>query len=277
VPLNALIVEDDTQLAEVVARVLERRGITSTMLHEGAPAPAWVREHRPDVVLLDLMLPDRNGYDVCRDIKLDRETNLTPIVMVTAMGRHEDMVKGLAVGANEYVIKPFEIDDLYAAIDRAVAWRDELTASGAQGEVQIHMQSDTGLLGELNTLLAALLHYTPLSAEDVQYLVNAAYEMAGNAIEWGHRKQLELLVTITYRIEADRVVITVKDTGPGFDRAALPHAADPSDPGKHLDVRQALGLRVGGFGILMSRGMVDEMTYNEAGNEVRLVKRFQNS
>ena len=276
-PQTALIVEDDANVADVVARVLERRGIRSTILHEGSPAPAWVREHRPDVVLLDLMLPDRDGYAVCRDIKLDRETNLTPIVMVTAMGQHEDLVKGLAVGANEYVTKPFEIDALYAAIDRAIAWRDELTAGGAQGEVHIHMQSDTGLLGELNKLLAAVLHYTPLSAEEVQYLVTAVYEMAANAIEWGHRKRLELLVTVTYRIESDRVVITVKDSGPGFDRAALAHAADPADPGKHLDVRQALGLRVGGFGILMTRGMVDEMTYNEAGNEVRVVKRFAGS
>ena len=64
---------------------------------------------------------------------------------------------------------------------------------------------------------------------------------------------------------------------PGFDRTALPHAANAADPAKHLDVRRALGIRVGGFGILMTRGMVDEMTYNDAGNEVRLVKRFAGS
>jgi DNA-binding response OmpR family regulator len=273
-PLTALIVEDEPHVADVVARVLERRGIGSTILYEGGPAPAWVRQHRPDVVLLDLMLPDRDGYSVCRDIKLDRETNLTPIVMVSALGEHDDLIKGLSVGANEYVTKPFEMDTLYAAIDRAVAWRDHLRSRGASEEVRIQMQSDARLLDELNTMLASLLLHTPLSPDDAHYLTLAVREMGGNAIEWGHRNRAELLVTVTYRIEADRVVITVKDTGPGFKRDQLPHAADPADPGAHLGLRQSLGLRIGGFGILMTRGLVDEMSYNDTGNEVRLVKRF---
>jgi two-component system OmpR family response regulator len=272
--IRALIVEDDKELADVVAQVLTRREIEPAILHEGSPAPAYVREHRPDVVLLDLMLPDRDGYTVCQEIKLDRHTNLTPIVMVTALGQQQDVIKGLAVGANEYVAKPFEIDGLYAAIDRAIAWRKDLTDSGAHGEIQIHLQSDARLLEDLNTMLSQLLLYTPLSADDVYNLTLAVREMGGNAIEWGHRNRHELLVTVTYRIARDRVVITIKDSGPGFTREGLVHAADPKDPAAHLDVRKALGLRVGGFGILMTRGLVDEMNYNESGNEVQLVKYF---
>src|SRR5207249_8800886 len=91
-------------------------------------------------------------------------------------------------------------------------------------------------------------------------------------IEWGHRRNVELVVTVTYRIEPDRVVITIRDMGPGFDPRKLAHAADAEDPVRHMDVRDSLGLRAGGFGILMTRGLVDEMNYNETGNEVRLVK-----
>ena len=270
----ALIVEDEPDMADVMARMLRLRHMDATVMYEGSPAPAFVRAHQPDVVLLDLMLPDRDGYSVCEEIKLDRETNLTPIIMVTAMGRHEDRIKGLAVGANEYLTKPFDPEELHAAIDRALAWRAELKRSGARGEVHFQLKSDTGLLNELNHMLSSLLLYTRLSAEAAHQLTTAVREMGVNAMEWGHRKRVDLLVTVTYRIEADRVIVTVKDTGPGFNREDLSHAADLEDPVKHLDVRQSLGLRVGGFGILMTRGLVDEMEYNDAGNEVRLVKYF---
>ena len=272
--VTALIVEDEPDMADVLARILRLRHIDSTVMHEGNGAPTFVRAHRPDVVLLDLMLPDRDGYSVCEEIKLDRETNLTPIVMVTAMGRHEDLIKGLAVGANEYLRKPFEIEELNATVDRALAWREEMKRCGACNEVHFQLKSDTRLLCELNDMLSSLLLYSPLSAEAAHQLTTAVREMGVNAIEWGHRKRLELLVTVTYRIEADRVVITIKDTGPGFNRGNLAHAAEMDDPVKHMDVRESLGLRVGGFGILMTKGLVDEMDYNQAGNEVRLVKYF---
>jgi DNA-binding response OmpR family regulator len=271
---TALIVEDEPDMAEILASILRQRNMDAAVLHEGKPAPAWVRQHQPDLVLLDLMLPDRDGYAICEEIKLDRKANLTPIVMVTALGRHEDMIKGLAVGANEYLLKPFTADTLNAAIDRALAWRDELRRTGARGEVHFQLKSDTRFLEELNHMLASLFLYTRLSTEAAHQLTTAVREMGGNAIEWGHRKNVDLVVTVTYRILSDRVVITIKDTGPGFDRSSLRHAANPEDPVTHMDVRESLGLRVGGFGILMTRGLVDEMDYNETGNEVRLVKYF---
>ena len=273
--VTALIVEDEPDMADVLSRVCRLRHIQSSVLHEGGGAPAWVRAHQPDVVLLDLMLPDRDGFSVCQEIKLDRATNLTPIIMVTAMGRHDDLVKGLAVGANEYLTKPFEIEALHEAIDRALAWREEMKRCGACNEVPFQLKSDIRLLGELNDMLTSLLLHTPLSPNAANQLTTAVREMGVNAIEWGHRKRVDLLVTVTYRIESDRVVVTIRDSGPGFNRNNLAHAADIDDPVRHIDVRESLGLRVGGFGILMSKGLVDEMSYNEAGNEVRLVKYFQ--
>lgn len=271
---RALVIEDEIDLAELIAEILRLRGLTAVVLHQGAPAPAWVRENQPDLVLLDLMLPDRDGYSVCEELKLDRKTNLTPIIMVTARDRLEDKVKGLAVGANEYVTKPFTIPQLNAAIDRALAWRDDLCKCGAQGEIHFELKSDAQFLEELNHMLSSLFLFSGLPGDSIRQLTTAIREMGMNAIEWGHRKQHDLLVNVTYRIDKDRVVIVIRDTGPGFDRKHVPHAADPEDPAKHMDVRDELGLRAGGFGILMTRGLVDEMQYNERGNEVRLVKYF---
>ncbi|HEY7116468.1 MAG TPA: ATP-binding protein [Tepidisphaeraceae bacterium] len=271
---TALIVEDEPELAELFADILRMRGLEPSVLHAGTPAPQFIRDHQPALVLLDLMLPDLDGYAVCEEVKLDRRTNLTPIVMVTARARHEDLVRGLAVGANEYVTKPFTIEQLDAAIDRALTWRDELLQSGARGEINFELKSDASFLEQLNHMLASLFLYSGLPAESARQLTTAIREMGMNAIEWGHRKQADRLVNVTYRIDADRVVIKIKDSGPGFDPGKLPHAADPEDPGRHMEVRDTLGLRAGGFGILMAKGLVDELQYNQTGNEVRLVKYF---
>jgi DNA-binding response OmpR family regulator len=273
-PQTALIVEDEPELAELFGEILRMRGLQSTVLHQGTPAPQYIRDHKPDLVMLDLMLPDRDGYSVCEEVKLDRKTNLTPIVMVTARAHHEDLVKGLAVGANEYVTKPFTVEQLNAAIDRALGWRDELLKCGARGEINFELKSDARFLEELNHMLSSLFLYSGLRSESARQLTTAIREMGMNAIEWGHRKSTDMLVKVTYRIEPDKVVIKIKDAGPGFDPTNLPHAADAEDPTKHMDVRDSLGLRAGGFGILMAKGLVDELKYNQTGNEVRLVKYF---
>ena len=111
---------------------------------------------------------------------------------------------------------------------------------------------------------------SPFTREQVLALRQALLEMGQNAIEWGNRHRSEQLVDITYRIHADRVEIVIRDQGSGFDRSKLPHAASAEDPIAHMGVREKLGLREGGFGLLITNGMVDEMWYNEAGNEVTL-------
>ena len=102
----------------------------------------------------------------------------------------------------------------------------------------------------------------------------AVRELCVNAIEWGHQNQIDRIVTVVYQIDSEKITIVIRDEGPGFDPTNLPHAAQPEDPVSHMMVRETLGLREGGFGILLARGLVDELQYNETGNEVRLVKFF---
>jgi DNA-binding response OmpR family regulator len=271
---QVLIVEDDAALGALLADDLHASGLRPTLLDVGRPAAEWVRRHRPDLVLLDLMLPDVDGYDVCKELKLDRQTNRVPVVMVTALAREQDRVRGLEVGANDYLTKPFSREQLHAATEGAFAWRRELERHGTEGEVRFEMRSHTRHLEELNQLLASLFLHTRLSQEQVQQLMMAVRELGANAIEWGHRKQAERIVTVTYRIDAAKVVIVVRDTGPGFNPSNLPHAARPENPLAHLRLRESLRLREGGFGILMARGLVDELRYNQTGNEARLVKYY---
>ncbi len=271
---KALIVEDDTILSELLTVILKGMGFECSVLHDGTDAAAHARELQPDLIMLDLMLPGRNGYDICQELKLDRETNRIPIVICTARTQHEDLLKGLRVGANFYLTKPFTIDQLRHAVDHVFDWKRELEAAGAAGEVHFQLQSDTQYIEELNRMLSSLFLFTGLTKDQVFELTTAVREMGNNAIEWGNRKQVDRPVTVTYRIDGEKVVIIIRDDGPGFNRAELAHAAKPDDPCAHMEVRETKGLRPGGFGIFMTRGLVDDLQYNETGNEVRLTKRF---
>jgi DNA-binding response OmpR family regulator len=271
---KALVVEDEEDTGQILAEHLRRWGFEPTVLNEGKPVVPWVREHHPDLILLDLLLPGVDGFTICENLKLDRETNLIPIVMVTALTGHEDKVHGLQVGANRYLMKPFTATDLSRAIQDAFTWREEVEKRGTEGEVHFHLQSDTQYLDELNGLLSSLFLFSGLAQNQVKQLTTAVRELGTNAIEWGHQKQVDRIVDVTYRIDQEKIAITIRDNGPGFDPQHVPHAANPDDPVAHMMVRETLGIREGGFGILMSRGLVDDLKYNEKGNEVRLVKFF---
>lgn len=270
----ALIVEDEAATAYMLSESLRQWGFHPSVLSGGTNAVRWVQEHHPDLVLLDLMLPDADGYTVCERIKLDPHTNLTHVIMVTGRDQHADRVQGLRVGADYYLTKPFTQDQLRQAVDTVQAKLQELKRSGTEGEIHFQLQSDLQYLEELNHLVASLSLFSGLPQREIMQLTTAVRELGTNAIEWGHRHQVDRVVTATYRIEPTQLVITIRDTGPGFDPRNLPHAARDHDPISHLMVRQSLGIRDGGFGIMMARGLVDDLQYNETGNEVRLIKRL---
>ncbi|HZZ51509.1 MAG TPA: MtrAB system response regulator MtrA [Pseudonocardia sp.] len=110
---RVLVVDDDPALAEMLSIVLRGEGFETAVVGDGTRALPAVREVRPDVVLLDLMLPGMNGIDVCRAIRAESGV---PIVMLTAKNDTVDVVLGLESGADDYVIKPFKPKELVARI-----------------------------------------------------------------------------------------------------------------------------------------------------------------
>ncbi|GAC1338562.1 MAG: hypothetical protein NVSMB14_05340 [Isosphaeraceae bacterium] len=272
---KALIVEDDPDQAALTANLVRSIGLTPILAESAAKGLVAARKHRPAVVLLDVLLPDADGFEVCRRLRAQKSTMALPIVMLTALDSDLYRRRGFRVGANQYVVKPFDAQRLVDAVDAARAWRKKLRHDRIRAEILVELQSELTFLQEVNDFLAELYHETPLNPRQIANLKQAVMEMGQNAIEWGHRHRVEELVRITYRVRRDRIEIVVRDQGPGFDPADLPHAAANNDPLTHLDLREKLGLREGGFGLMISRGMVDELRHNEAGNEVTLVKRFE--
>ncbi|MEU6146805.1 response regulator transcription factor [Streptomyces sp. NPDC047081] len=125
---RVLVAEDDTKQAEVIRRYLEREGHTALLVHDGRAALDEVRRHRPDLLVLDVMMPFVDGLDVCRILR--RESDL-PVLMLTARSTEEDLLLGLDLGADDYLTKPYSPRELMARI-RTLLRRTR--ASGAARE-----------------------------------------------------------------------------------------------------------------------------------------------
>jgi DNA-binding response OmpR family regulator len=274
-PRTVLVVDDERDANDILASLVRARGFEPIQVFSGAQALSVVSDDKPDLILLDLMLPDIDGFELCDRLKRDRETNLIPIVMVTALQDAHHRAAGVRVGANGYLIKPFTPPQFHKMIDEALAWHDEHQQRGTTGEIHFDIRSELTYLSQANDLLADLFAHTPLTDRQIKDLKQSVMEMGGNAIEWGHRKNPELVLRITYRIHPDCVTLIIQDQGPGFNPRNLPHAASDEDPIGHIEIRNELGLREGGFGIMLAKGLVDEFHYNDLGNEVTLVKYFE--
>ncbi len=273
-PRTVLIVDDERDTNDILASLVRARGFIPVQLFSGAQVLPAVSQKKPDVILLDVMLPDVDGFSICDQLKRNRETNLIPIIMITGLQDTHHRVAGVRVGANDYLRKPFGPAELYEAINKALAWHDEHLKRGPYGEINFDIRSELTYLQEANDMLADLFAHTPLTERQIKDLRQAVMEMGGNAIEWGHRKNADLVLRITYRINLESITLIIRDQGPGFNPMNVPHAASDEDPIGHIELRNELGLREGGFGIMLARGLVDEFRYNERGNEVTLVKRF---
>ncbi len=111
-----VIVEDEPDILEVISYNLRREGYAVHTASDGIKGLSLIRQHQPDLVLLDLMLPGVDGLEICASIKQDSSTKDTSVIMVTAKGEESDIVLGLGVGADDYISKPFSPRELVARV-----------------------------------------------------------------------------------------------------------------------------------------------------------------
>jgi DNA-binding response OmpR family regulator len=110
---NVLVIEDDPNTANLVVLYLEKEGFGALQANDGEKGLALAKKHRPDLVILDLMLPRMDGWEVCRRL---RKISDVPVIMLTARGEEIDRVSGLTLGADDYVVKPFSPRELVARV-----------------------------------------------------------------------------------------------------------------------------------------------------------------
>jgi len=121
--MHILVAEDDRDIADLISHYLKKAGWTTHLAPAGDQALAYVRNHPVDVVILDLMLPGMSGLDVCQALRADEATAGMPIIMLTARAEESDRIRGLEMGADDYVAKPFSPNELVARV-RAVTRRN---------------------------------------------------------------------------------------------------------------------------------------------------------
>ena len=119
-PQTILVVDDDREIARLVRAYLEQAGFRASCANDGASAMRALRSEHPDLLILDLMLPDRNGLDIARSLRADPATAAIPIIMLTARVDDTDRIVGLELGADDYITKPFSDVELNARVQAAM-------------------------------------------------------------------------------------------------------------------------------------------------------------
>ena len=133
---NILVVEDDRNISDLIRMYLDKEGFEVRIAYDGGKAVEEFEKQKPDLVLLDIMLPVLDGWGVCAKI---REKAKTPIIMLTAKGDVGDRITGLEMGADDYIVKPFEMKELMARIN-AVLRRSEIPDDTKKRLTFVHAQ-----------------------------------------------------------------------------------------------------------------------------------------
>lgn len=136
-----MIVDDDTSIAELISLYLVKEFYDTRLVYDGAEAVQVFKEYKPDIVILDLMLPGLDGYQVCRQIRNESDT---PIIMLSAKGEVFDKVLGLELGADDFMVKPFDSKELVARV-KAVLRRYTTRAADKEEPVQQGVVAYPGL------------------------------------------------------------------------------------------------------------------------------------
>ena len=133
---KVLVIEDDRHIAELLRMTLATHRFTPIVASDGGAGLSEARRLLPSLILLDLLLPTLDGWEICRQLRADERTRHIPIIMITAKGEEEDRVAGLELGADDYMVKPFSTRELMARI-RAVFRRKAGQTSAATGLMRV--------------------------------------------------------------------------------------------------------------------------------------------
>jgi CheY-like chemotaxis protein/anti-sigma regulatory factor (Ser/Thr protein kinase) len=271
-----LVVDDDRGLRVALSAILTGEGHLVESAGDGPDAIALLGARPFDIVLLDIGLPSMSGLDVlARARSLDSPPR---VIVMTADDTSETLLEAIRQQAFRYLRKPFAPNAIAEVVREAVRAAPVATLS-----IEVVSARPEWLeliapcaLEMTDRIQSFVMHLEADLPEPVRESVAQAFrELLTNAIEWGGKLDPTRKVRISC-VRAKRMLLyRIADPGEGFDVDRLRHAAisnPEGDPLQHLTIRQEQGLRPGGFGLAMTRSLVDELIYNEARNEVMFIK-----
>jgi len=274
-PHRLLIVDDDPSIHELVQAMLAGTRWESDTTSSGDEALARLDSNSYDVVLADILMPGMDGLALLGQLR-SRHPDL-PVVMMTVKNTADHVLGSLRREAAAYVSKPFSRDALLATLQNA------LSATVSNDDIKILSDKPNWISLQIRCQLATADRLTQfvrelpsdLDPEQREQIATAFRELLMNAVEHGGHLDPEKTVDLSYIRTARTIVYYIRDPGEGFSMDTLAHAAianSPDEPFRHAELRQKMGIRPGGFGLLMTKSFADELIYSAKGNEVILIK-----
>lgn len=270
-----LIVDDDRDVHASLRAALDAPDRLIESAYNGHAGLRLIENAAYDLVLTNLTLPGLDGM-----ILLDRIHAVRPntrVVVMTVANTPENIVRSIQAHAFSYFSKPFMVPAVAEMVERALSGTDSeddiqvLSARPHWLGLRVRCKVETA--GRIVQFIRELgMELPPAEQEQV---TTAFREILLNAIEHGGKHDPDKRVFITYVRTKRAALYYLRDPGQGFSFDHLEHAAvsNPEDsPVEHAEIREKMGMRPGGFGIMMTRQLVDDLIYNEHGNEVLLIK-----
>ena len=271
--MSILVVDDDRTSRHLTESLLKREGWQVTGAKDGVDALKLLRTRRFTLMLLDVWMPRMNGLELLEQLRtLEHRPR---VVVMTSDETPATLLQAVRDQAFTYVHKPVDAEFLIETVRLAIAAPETrpIEVISARPEwVELILPCTREAANRLQSVMAHL--DTDLPAELRDSIAYAFRELLLNAVEWGGKLDPKHTVRISYLRAKRMVMYRIVDPGAGFNIDNLPHAAisHPDSPTAHMDVRDAKGLRAGGFGLLTVQSSVDELLYNEKRNEVVFVK-----
>jgi CheY-like chemotaxis protein/anti-sigma regulatory factor (Ser/Thr protein kinase) len=270
-----LVVDDDRTTLNLLRLQLRSAGHTVETVQGAEEGLERLRRRRYDLMLLDIWMPGMDGLAALGRIR--EIPHAPPVVVMTADDAPATVVGAIRERAYRYVTKPIEPADLLALVHEVLAGRSHQhpieVISARPDWVELLLPCDRRTAERIQEFVMRLESDLP---DSVRASVGQAFrELLMNAIEWGGRLDPQQRVRIACLRAKRMLLFRIADPGKGFSFAKLDHAAisnAPDSPLQHTAVREEKGLRPGGFGLLMTRQIADELLFNEAQNEVVFVK-----
>jgi len=270
----ALLVGGDSQIEEQLRGILEPGLWALQHAHDNTAALVLAHIRNFDLILTSEKTSGRQDVELLQ--KLRRIRPHTRLIILADESTPGDVIASMRQHAFSYFSRPFSPGALAVMIRRAIeepCWDDGIDVVSATPEwIRIRARCD---LKTADRVLQFLDEISELPNPERDAVAVAFREMLTNAIEHGGRLDPSQQVEISYLRARHLVTCRISDPGEGFTLDEIPHAAianPEGDPLRHLEYRDALGMRPGGFGVLLTQRLVDELVYNERGNEVMLIK-----
>jgi DNA-binding response OmpR family regulator len=214
---TALIVEDEPEANKLLGMLLRLRGYETSPAFTGKGALEHIDKHKPDVIFLDLMLPDLSGYEVCKILKFSKATCLIPLLIITARIAAENRIESFCLGADDYIAKPYTPDRIFEALEQSMRWVELGRRDLVQGNIFFDHSDDGEILRRLGQLRSLLLARTAMNLEAVNQLGRAIKEIWCMADEWVRAYSSERFANLTYMLTARRLVLSFSDAGGWLD------------------------------------------------------------